>query len=83
MRDYQHSMIEHYHGTKGFDDWNTVLANEFSMQHSGQPTGLLCQQWAAAFAKASALVLAGFRAYAAGLATAATAQYAKCGGGHR
>ncbi|HEY1795642.1 MAG TPA: hypothetical protein VGG57_05945 [Stellaceae bacterium] len=80
IRDYQHTLIAHYHGTKGFDDWNTVLANEFSMKHSGQPTGTLCQQWAPAFARASAFDLAGFRAYAAGLATAATAQYTKCGG---
>lgn len=79
IRDYQHTMIEHFHGTKGFDDWNTVLANEFSMQHSGQPTGQMCQQWAGNFARASGLDLAGFRAYAAGLATAASAQYTKCG----
>ena len=78
IRDYQHTMIEHYHGTKRFDDWNTVLANDFSLKHNGQPTGLMCQQAAAMFAKASTLDLAGFRAYAAGLATAASAQYEKC-----
>jgi hypothetical protein len=78
IRDYQHTMIEHYHGTKGFDDWNTVIANEFSLKHNGVPTGQMCQQAAPMFAKASALDLAGFRAFAAGLATAATAQYQKC-----
>jgi hypothetical protein len=78
IRDYQHTLIEHFHGTKGFDDWNTVLANEFSMKRSGVPTGQMCQQAAPMFAKASALDLAGFRAYAAGLATAASAQYVKC-----
>lgn len=78
IRAYQHTMIEHFHGTKGFDDWNTVLANEFSMKHSGQPTGLLCQQWAPNFAKAAALDLSGFRSYAASLATAASTQYDKC-----
>jgi hypothetical protein len=78
IRDYQHTMIEHFHGTKGFDDWNTVLANEFSMKRSGMPTGQMCQQEAPMFARASALDLAGFRAYAAGLATAASAQYEKC-----
>lgn len=79
IRDYQHVMIQHYHGTKGFDDWNTVIANEFSMKSAGEPTAQLCQQRAPMFAKASALDLAGFRAFAAGLATAATAQYHKCG----
>lgn len=78
IRDYQHTMIEHFHGTKRFDDWNTVLANEFSMKHNNTPTGVMCQQSAPMFAKASALDLAGFRAFAAGLATAASAQYEKC-----
>lgn len=78
IRDYQHVMIEHFHGTKRFDDWNTVLANEFSLKHNGMPTAQMCQQSAPMFAKASALDLAGFRAFAAGLATAASAQYEKC-----
>ena len=78
IRDYQHAMIEHFHSTARFDDWNTVLANEFSMKHNGVPTGVMCQQEAPMFARASALDLAGFRAYAAGLATAASAQYDKC-----
>jgi hypothetical protein len=78
IRDYQHTLIQHYHGTKGFDDWNTVLANEFSMKRSALPTATMCQQSAAMLQKASKLDLAGFRAFAAGLATAASAQYEKC-----
>jgi hypothetical protein len=78
IRDYQHTLIEHYHGTKGFDDWNTVLANEYSMKRSALPTATMCQQSAAMLQKASTLDLAGYRAYAAGLATAASAQYQKC-----
>ena len=74
----QHTLIEHYHGTKGFDDWNTVLANEYSMKRSALPTATMCQQSAAMLQKASTLDLAGYRAYAAGLATAASAQYEKC-----
>ena len=79
IRAYQKAMIEHYHGTKGFDDWNTLLANQFSMQHSTIPTGTMCQQSAALLAKARELDTAGFRAHAAGLAAAASAQYKKCG----
>jgi hypothetical protein len=78
IRDYQHAMIEHFHSTRRFDDWNTVIANEFSMKHNGMPTAQMCQQEAQMFARASALDLAGFRAYAAGLAAAASAQYERC-----
>lgn len=78
IRDYQHAMIEHFHSTKRFDDWNTVIANELSMKHNGTPTGVMCQQEAPMFQRAAALNLASFRAYAAGLATAASAQYERC-----
>jgi hypothetical protein len=78
IRDYQHTMIAHFHGTARFDDWNTVLANEFSMKHSGEPTATMCQQSAPMFAKASGFDLAAFRTFAAGLAAQANAQYEKC-----
>jgi hypothetical protein len=78
IRDYQHTLIVHFHGTKGFDNWNTVIANELSMQHNNTPTAVMCQQSTAMFARASSQDLAGFRAFAAGLATAASAQYEKC-----
>lgn len=79
IRGYQKAMIAHFHGTKGFDDWNTTIANELSMKHSSIPTSQMCQQQAPLLAKARTLDLAGFHAYAVAAATAAAAQYHKCG----
>lgn len=79
IRAYQKAMIDHFHGTKRFDDWNTALANEFSMKRSGMPTAQMCQQSADMLARARVLDVAGFRAFASGMAASATGQYAKCG----
>src|SRR6185312_9740373 len=78
IRAYQKAMIEHFHGTRRFDDWNTALANEISMKHSVIPTPQMCQQSAAILARARELNGPQFRALAASLASQANGQYHKC-----
>lgn len=79
IRDYQHTMIRHFHSTARFDDWDTKLANDFSLQRNGQPTAQMCQQAAGMLARADTFDDARFRAFAASMAAAATKQYNKCG----
>jgi hypothetical protein len=79
IRAYQKTMVTHLHGNAAFDAWDTSLANEASMKHSGQSTAQACQQAADVLKTAAALDDKGFRAYAASLATKAAAQYHTCG----
>src|SRR5438045_7718558 len=52
---YQKAMISHFHGTSGFDRWNTVIANEAAQKRGGQPSTIVCQQAAELMKQASAL----------------------------
>jgi len=79
IRDYQHTMIRHFHGTSRFDDWDTRLANELALKRNVLPTPQMCQQAAGMLARAGTLDTAGFRAVAAGMAAQATSMYHKCG----
>lgn len=76
---YQKALIVHFHGTAKFDAWNTSLANEFSLRQNQIPNNQVCVRAAAMFEKAKTLDPRGYRALAANLARAASAQYRKCG----
>jgi hypothetical protein len=76
---YQKAMISHFHGTPGFDRWNTVLANQAAQKRAGQPSTVVCQQSAELLKQASALDPPKFRAFAAAQAAAAAPQYPRCG----
>jgi hypothetical protein len=76
---YQKAMIAHFHGTPGFDRWNTVLANQAAQKHAGMPSAAICQQAADLLKQASALDPPRFRAFAASQAAAAAPQYPRCG----
>ena len=75
---YQKALIAHFHGTAGFDRWNTALANESAERQAGLQAPTLCQQSGPMLKQASALDAKGFQAYAAAQAAAA-AQATKCG----
>ncbi|HVC50700.1 MAG TPA: hypothetical protein VND87_01625 [Stellaceae bacterium] len=79
IRDYQHTMISHFHGTARFDNWDTQLANELALKRNVLPTPQMCQQAAGMLARAGTLDTAGFRAFAAAMAAKATSMYHKCG----
>lgn len=64
IRAYQKTMIAHFHGNKGFDAWNTTLANQASQKHTGLPTAEICQKDAELLKTAQGLDPAGFRHYA-------------------
>jgi len=64
IRAYQKTMIAHFHGNKGFDTWNTTLANQASQKHTGLPTAEICQKDAELLKTAQGLDPAGFRHYA-------------------
>ena len=76
---YQKAMISHFHGTPGFDRWNTIIANEAAQKRAGQPSTIVCQQAADLLRQAGALDPPKFRAFAAAQAAAAAPQYPKCG----
>lgn len=76
---YQKAMIAHFHGTPGFDRWNTVLANQAAQKHAGMPSTVVCQQAADLLKQATALDPPRFRAFAASQAAAAAPQYPRCG----
>jgi hypothetical protein len=76
---YQKAMISHFHGTPGFDRWNTVIANEAAQRRAGQPSTIICQQAAELMKQASALDPPRFRAFAAAQAATAAPQYPRCG----
>ena len=76
---YQKAMISHFHGEPAFDRWNTALANYAAQKQAAVNLGAFCQQSDALMKHAKALDPAAFRAYAASQATAAGAQYSKCG----
>jgi hypothetical protein len=76
---YQKAMIAHFHGTPGFDRWNTVIANEAAQKRAGQPSTIVCQQAADLMRQASALDPPKFRAFAASQAAAAAPSYPRCG----
>lgn len=77
---YQKAMISHLHGTKAFDTWNTVLANQSAMRQAAVPTEQFCHQAETLMKQAAALDIKAFRALAEAQAAAAEAQYTKCGG---
>ena len=79
IRAYQKAMITHFHGNKGFDTWNTSLANQASQKHTGIPTAEICQKDAELLKTAQGLDPAGFRKYAATQAQAAVLQIPGCG----
>ena len=76
---YQKAMIAHFHGTPGFDRWNTILANQAAQKHAGRPSTIVCQQSAELMKQASALDPPKFRAFAAAQAAAAAPTYPRCG----
>ena len=63
------------------DFWDTALANGAAMHEAGKTPPQVCQEAADMLKKAAAMDNAGFRAYAASLATTAVASghYKKCG----
>jgi len=79
IRTYQATMITHLHGHAAFDAWDTSLANEASMKTAGKSAPQACQEAADLLKTAAGMDDKGFRAYAAGLATKAAAQYHTCG----
>jgi len=78
---YQKALIRHFHGAKGFDAWNTSLANLAAQRSAGMPSAQVCQQAAPMMQKASALDSKGFHDYAVAQAAAAGPQYTRCGKG--
>ena len=72
IRAYQKTMITHFHGNKGFDAWDTTLANQASQKHTGLPTAEICQKDAELLKTAQGLDPEGFRRYAAAQAQTAT-----------
>jgi hypothetical protein len=76
---YQKAMIAHFHGTPGFDRWNTVISNQAAQKRAGVPSVQVCQQAADLLKQAGALDPPKFRAFAAAQAAAAGPQYPKCG----
>lgn len=78
---FQKALISHFHGNAAYDRWDTALANEAAMHEAGKSGPQACTEAADLLKKASAMDNAGFRAYAATLATAAvsTGHYKKCG----
>lgn len=75
IRAYQKTMITHFHGNKGFDSWDTSLANQAAQKHTGLPTAEICQKDAELLKTAQGLDPAGFRRYAQ---TQAQAQTVSC-----
>jgi hypothetical protein len=75
---YQKTMITHYHGNAAFDRWDTSLANQAALRQAGKTSIQSCTEAAEMLKKAAAMDDKAFRAHAAGLATAAVAQYPKC-----
>jgi hypothetical protein len=78
---YQKALISHFHGNTAYDRWDTALANGAAMHEAGKTPPQVCQEAADVLKKAAAMDNAGFRAYAASLATTAVASghYKKCG----
>ena len=81
VRAYQKALISHFHGNAAYDRWDTALANGAAKHEAGKTAPQACQEAAEMLKKAAAMDNAGFRAYAASLATTALAsgQYKKCG----
>lgn len=77
IRAYQKTMITHFHGNKGFDAWNTTLANQASQKHTGLPTAEICQKDAALLKTAQGLDPEGFHRYAVAQAQTAGPSCAK------
>jgi hypothetical protein len=80
---YQNAMISHFHGAPGFDRWNTALANIAAQKQASVNPGVFCQQSQSLIQHAKTLDPSAFRAYAAAQATAAAAQYDRCGGARK
>lgn len=78
IRAYQKTMIAHFHGNKGFDTWDTALANQYSQKRAGLPTAQICQQAADLMKTAQGLDPQGFRRYAAAQAQTPGVQTASC-----
>jgi hypothetical protein len=78
---YQKALISHFHGNSAYDRWDTALANGAAMHEAGKTPPQVCQEAADVLKKAAGMDNAGFRAYAASLATTAVASghYKKCG----
>jgi hypothetical protein len=78
---YQKTLITHFHGNAAYDRWDTALANDAALRDAGKSGPQACQEQADLLKKASTMDDKGFRAYAAGLATAAEASghYKTCG----
>lgn len=76
---YQKAMIAHFHGSPGFDRWNTVIANEAAQKRAGMPSTVVCQQSVDLEKQASTLDPPKFRAFAATQAAVAGASYPRCG----
>ena len=74
---YQRALIAHFHGTAGFDRWNTALANESAQRQAGLMAPQLCQKSVALLQQASAFDSKGFQAYVAAQAAADT-QVVRC-----
>ena len=81
VRAYQKTLIAHFHGNAAYDRWDTALANDAAMHDAGKRAPEACQEHADELKKAAAMDNAGFRAYAASLATAAetSGHYKTCG----
>lgn len=65
IRAYQKTLIAHFHGNKGFDTWDTALANQAAQKHTGLPTAEICQKDAVLLKTAQGLDPMGYRKYAA------------------
>jgi hypothetical protein len=64
IRAYQKTLVGHFHGNKGFDSWNTSLANQYSQKRAGLPSAQVCDQAAELMKTAKGLDPQTFRQYA-------------------
>ena len=69
VRAYQKALISQFHGNAAYDRWDTALANGAAKHEAGKTAPQACQEAADVLKKAAAMDNAGFRAYAASLAT--------------
>lgn len=70
---YQKTMISHFHGSAGYDRWDTALANDAALKEAGKTPPQACQDAADLIKSAATMDERAFRALAAGRATAAAA----------
>ena len=78
---YQKALISHFRGESAFDRWNTAIANVAAQKQATVNLGVFCHQAETLMKHAKALDPNAFRAFAASQASAAGAQYTKCGAG--